>query len=292
MEDIFIINPKSGVGGRLEELKTAVKTRFPRADIVLTRRAGHAKELAAQAAAEGRPRLIVCGGDGTINEAAQGLALSQTALGVIPLGSGNGLARELGAPLDNFAAACNNILTARPLRCDLGRANGEYFINLAGLGLEADIAAAFDERGKTGARGKWPYFKIGAREFFNYRAPRAAVEFDGGKTINLRPLTLVFSNGRQYGSGFKIAPRASFNDGFLDMTVVESQNIARLLLGLPNFFKEGLSPVEVRKFWRLKKAAVHIDGNFNYHIDGEPRRAKNLLEIETAPAAISLLMRG
>jgi YegS/Rv2252/BmrU family lipid kinase len=292
MKTLFIINPRSGAGGRLKELKNAIKTRFPRADIVLTQRAGHAKELAARASREGLARLIVCGGDGTINEAVQSLALSQTALGVIPLGSGNGLAREIGAPLNDFAAACQNILTARPLRCDLGRANGEYFINLAGFGLEADIAAAFDERGKTGARGKWPYFKLGASKFFNYKAPRVAVELDGGQPMTLRPLTLVFSNGRQYGSGFKIAPRASFHDGFLDMTVVESQNPARLLLGLPNFFKEGLSPVEVRGLRRLKKAAVHIEGAFNYHIDGEPRRAEDLLAIEIAPAAITLLIGG
>jgi YegS/Rv2252/BmrU family lipid kinase len=257
----------------------------------LTQRAGHARELAAQAARDGRPRLIACGGDGTINETAQGLALSRTALGIIPLGSGNGLARELGAPLDNFAAACNNILTARALRCDLGRANGEYFINLAGLGLEADIAAAFDAHGKMGSRGKWPYFKIALQKIRCYKTRRVKVAVDGGAAKEMRPLTLVFSNGRQYGSGFKIAPKASFNDGFLDMTAVESQNIARLLLGLPNFFKEGLSPVETRRFWRFKKAAVYLDGDFNYHIDGEPRRAKDLLEIEIVPAAISLLGR-
>ena len=289
MEALFIINPKSGAGGLLDELKTAIKNSFPRADIILTQRAGHAKELAAKAALENFGQVIVAGGDGTINEAAQGLANTQTALGVIPLGSGSGLARELGAPLNNFAAACNNILTARPLRCDLGRANGEYFINLAGLGLEADIAAAFDEHGKTGKRGKWPYFKIGAKKVFGYKAPRVKIAADGAAAVEMRPLTLVFSNGRQYGSGFKIAPKASFNDGLLDMTAVESQNIARLLLGLPNFFKEGLSPVETRKFRQLKKAVVHVDGEFNYHIDGEPRRAKDLLEIEIVPAAISLL---
>lgn len=283
MKRLFIINPKSGAKrGGVDSLKAAIKKHFPSADIALTNAPGHAKELAKQ----NYDQITACGGDGTINEIVQSLAGTKTALGIIPLGSGNGLARELGAPLDNFEAACNNILKACPARCDLGRANGEYFVNLAGLGLEADIAAAFD---KQSGRGKWPYFKIGARKFLSYKAPQVSVEIDGGETINTRPLTLVFSNGRQYGSGFKIAPQASFGDGLLDMVYIENKGILRHILCLPNFFKPGISPCETRKFHKIKKAVARLEGGFNYHIDGEPRRAKDLLEIEIAPGAIYLL---
>jgi len=290
MKRLFIINPKSGAIGRAQKLKKAIDKYFKHAEIELTLRKGHAQKLAAKAAAQGYAQVIVCGGDGTINEAAQGLANTETALGVIPLGSGNGLAREIGMPLDNFGAACNTILKSRAVRCDLGKANGEYFINLAGIGIEADIAADFDRK-KT--RGKLPYFEIAAKKLLKYRAPRVRIDMEGpagARTIRLLPLTLVFSNGRQYGSGFKIAPLASFNDGLLDMVCIRRQHAAKLLAGLPNFFKTGATSVETRDFCKITKATVKIAAEFNYHIDGEPRRAKNALQIEIAPGAIYLLM--
>ncbi|MDR0645813.1 MAG: diacylglycerol kinase family lipid kinase [Elusimicrobiota bacterium] len=289
MKRLFIINPKSGAKKKSKRLEEIIKKYFPQAHIAFTERKNHAKELAQKAAAEIYNQVIVAGGDGTINEAAQSLAGKQTALGVIALGSGNGFAREIGAPLDDFEAACKNILAARETSYDLGLANGEYFLNLAGLGFEADIAASFDEMGKTAKRGKWPYFKIGIKHFFSYKAPRARVEIDGSPSQNMNLITLVFSNGRQYGSGFKIAPLASFDDGLLDMVVVEKTNIFKILAGLPNFLKKDLTPVEIRKFYKIKKAVVYIDGSFNYHIDGEPRRAKEKLEISILPCYIKVL---
>ena len=292
MKRLFIINPNSGKKGRAQKLKAVIKKHFGAddIDIELTRRKGHGKELAVKALAKGYEQIIVCGGDGTINEAAQALAHTKTALGVIPLGSGNGLAREIGMPLDNFDAACNTIAAARAVRCDLGKANGEYFVNLAGMGIEADIAADFDSHG---TRGKWPYFKLGAQRILNYRAPLVNIDTEapaGPQNIKMRPLTLVFSNGRQYGSGFKIAPAASFNDGLLDMVCIKRQNIAKLLVSMPNFFKQGIMPIETRDFYKITKATVNIGGEFNYHIDGEPRRGKDTLQIEIAPGAIYLIM--
>jgi YegS/Rv2252/BmrU family lipid kinase len=292
MKRLFIINPKSGAKKVGDALKGTIKKFFMQDEIFFTERKNHAKELAQKAARENYNQVIVAGGDGTINEAVQSLAGTQTALGVIPLGSGNGFAREVGAPLNNFEAACKNILAAREDYYDLGLANGEYFINLAGLGFEADIAASFDETGKRGQRGKWPYFKIGIKQFFDYKAPKVRAEVDDNPAQITRPITLVFSNGRQYGSGFKIAPYASFNDGLLDMVVVEKTNIFKIIAGLPNFFKKNLTPVEIRRFYKVKKAVVHIDGSFNYHIDGEPRRAQEKLEISILPSHIKLLIGG
>jgi YegS/Rv2252/BmrU family lipid kinase len=292
MKKLFIINPKSGAKKNGQELARTIKQYFPSADICFTKRKGHAQELAAQAQQEGYKQIIVAGGDGTINEVVQSLAGARSALGVIALGSGNGFAREIGMPLNNFDAACQSILRAKEVLYDLGIANNEYFINLSGLGFEADIASAFDKHGSSGRRGALPYFEIGFKKFFNYAAPQARVELDGEPAQIMRPLTLVFSNGRQYGSGFKIAPLASFNDGLLDMVAVEKTSVLRLLLGLPNFFKTGLSPVEIRKSRKIKKATVHIEGGFNYHIDGEPRRAPNKLEISVAPNYIKLLVCG
>ncbi len=287
---LFIINPKSGKGADASLLAGAVKNKFPSAQVVYTERKGHAKEIAAQAVKDGVQKVIVAGGDGTINEAVQSLAGTQTALGVIARGSGNGLARELGCPLGNFDLALENIKNSKPVLCDVGMAQGEYFINLAGLGIEADIAHKFDEQGKTGARGMWPYFKIGFNEVIKYTPKYLEINLDDGQFLSCTPLTLVFANGRQYGSNFKIAPQASLTDGYLDMVIVQNANPLRLLLSLPNFFVQDFSPIKVTKAIKVQKALVHCRGNFYYHIDGEPKQGKDTFEIEIKKSALNILM--
>lgn len=287
MKRLFIINPKSGKNNKAGELEQTIKTQFDSADIVFTKAPGHAKKLAAEAVKQNYEQVIVAGGDGTINEAASSLIGTKTALGVIAFGSGNGLAREIGCPLDNLQKACNNIYMAKPVLCDAGKANGEYFFNVAGIGLEATIAHAF-ARVKT--RGIWPYFKIGFEQVLKYKAPQVEVWADDKNLIFLNPLTLVFANGKQYGSNFKIAPKASLTDGKLDMVYVKQSPLWKLALGLPNFFKPNFSAVKLTKTRQLKKAVITAQGKVFYHLDGEPKEATDKLEIEVLPKAIYLLI--
>lgn len=290
MQRLFIINPKSGkkLGGGLEDV---VKKYYPDDKIVFTQYKGHAKELAAEAVSKNIAQVIVAGGDGTINETVQSLAKTNTSLGIIALGSGNGLARELGCSLGTLEQRVGSLKDFKIKTYDLGLANGEYFINLAGLGIEADIAAKFDALGAEGKRGKWPYFKIGAKSLFTYKAPLVKVKADG-KEYELKNLSLVFANGRQYGSGFFIAPKAAFDDGLLDMTAVKKANIFKLLLGLPSFFFPSCKIVSIADTYRIKSAEVYVSGNFSYHIDGEPKNGKDKLKIEICPKAIKVLCGG
>lgn len=287
MKRLFIINPKSGKNNKASELEQTIKTQFYDADIVFTKAAGHATKLAADAVKQNYEQVIVAGGDGTINEAASSLVGTKTALGVIALGSGNGLAREIGCPLDNLQKACNNIYMAKPVLCDIGKANGKYFLNVAGVGLEATIAHAF-ARVKT--RGMLPYFKIGFTHILKYKAPEVEVWADDESLIFLNPTTLVFANGKQYGSNFKIAPQASLTDGKLDMVYIEEQPLWKLALGLPNFFKPNFTSVKLTKSRTVKKATITSQGKFVYHLDGEPKPATDKLEIEVLPKAIYLLI--
>lgn len=288
MKTAFIINPKSGQKLGCGNIEDKIKKHFPQAETVFTEFKGHARELAKIFARDGFEAVIVAGGDGTINEAVQSLAGTQTALGVIALGSGNGLARELGCPLGSLEQRVSALKKFKIKQFDLGRANGEYFINLAGLGMEADIAARFDEIGAGGKRGKWPYFKIGAKAFFGYKSPLVKAEADG-KTFEFKIMSLVFANGRQYGSNFKIAPKAAFDDGFLDMTVIRRSNIFKLALGLPSFFFPSCKIVSIADTYKIRRAKVFLDGPFSYHIDGEPKRGKDCLEIEISPSAVKVL---
>jgi YegS/Rv2252/BmrU family lipid kinase len=287
MKRLFIINPKSGKNNKASELEQTIKTQFYNADIVFTKAPKHATKLAADAVKQNYEQVIVAGGDGTINEAASALIGTKTALGIIAFGSGNGLAREIGCPIDNLQKACNNIYMAKPVLCDAGKANGEYFFNVAGIGLEATIAHSF---AKVKTRGMLPYFKIGFEQTLNYKAPLAEVWADDKSLIYLNPLTLVFANGKQYGSNFKIAPKASLTDGKLDMVYVKRSPLWKLALGLPSFFKPNLKAVKITQERQIKKATITCQGKFVYHLDGEPKEPTDKLEIEVLPKAIYLLI--
>lgn len=284
----FILNPVSGNRpADTEHFARCIRLSFPGADMRLTKSAGHATELAREAAANGFEAVVAIGGDGTINETARGLIGTQTALAVVPRGSGNGLARELGMPL-NFEEAVVSLQHGSIGLCDVGRANGELFLNVAGVGLEAEIAWQFMEHGKSGARGKWPYFKLGAQTVFSYKPAVFEADMDGQKT-QLAPLTLVFANGRQYGSNFKIAPRANLGDGLLDMVAVNNVAKWKLALALPGFFTDTWRPLGVTATTQIKRAVLTREGKFPYHIDGEPRQADGRLEIAVEPRALKIL---
>ncbi len=306
MERIFIVNPSAGKNGSLDALKNAITANFPSSQIILTQGAGHARELAKEAVGYNFPQVIVAGGDGTVNEAVQSLAGTQTALGIIPLGSGNGLARQLGYPLDDFDAACKYLASLRDLPCDLGMVDKEYFINVAGLGFEAEVAAEFAQRGaaqntaqnavqgaqkkKARRRGRLEYFKIGISKFFNYAPAYTEIALDDGRILSGYPFTLSVANGTQYGSNFTVAPQAKLNDGLLDIVMTEGTTL-KLLGALPNFFSPGISPISASKTLQIKKASINCFGPFLYHIDGEARRSSERIEIKVCPNAIRLLVK-
>ena len=284
----FILNPVSGNRpADPEAMARCIQLNFPGADMRLTKAAAHATELAREAVQQQFDVVVAIGGDGTINETARGLIGTQTALGVIPRGSGNGLARELGMPLA-FEEAVMRLQRGHISLCDIGRANGELFLNVAGVGLEAEIAWQFMQHGKTGSRGKWPYFKLGAKTVFSYRPAIFRITADGHQTQD-KPLTLVFANGRQYGSNFKIAPQANLGDNLLDMVAVQDAPKWKLVLALPGFFTDTWRPLGVTHTTRVKQVTLLHEGKFPYHIDGEPRQADGKLEISVEHHALKVL---
>lgn len=289
MKICFIVNPKSGKKKLdLGLLKASVARHFPQGYLMLTQGPSHATTLAREAVAQGAQEVVAVGGDGTINETAQGLVGTQTALGVIARGSGNGFARELGMllPVEKAVARLANL---RPVLCDVGYANKELFLNLAGVGIEAVIAWQFMEQGKTGKRGMWPYFKMGAQTAWTYQPQPLRVTYDG-KTSEIAPLTLVFANGRQYGSNFKIAPHASLTDGYLDMVEVKNGSKLKLLLGAPFFFTNKYRPFGLTQVRAVQRAVVEKAGDIIYHIDGEPRKTQDKLTFDIKPKSLYVLM--
>ena len=288
MKTFVIINPVSGKQRRSkEEWEKPVKINFPDAAGAFTKYAGHATELAEQALQEGYEQILVAGGDGTINEVARALVDKPAALGIIPKGSGNGLARELGIPLC-YEEALVCYQHAQPFLCDVGQANGEYFFNVAGVGIEAEIARQFAEYGKEGKRGMWPYFKLGLKTIFSYHPKTLSVTFDKREEM-IAPLTLVFANGTQYGSNFTIAPYASLNDGLLDMVEVQDVPKWKLALAAPSFLRKAPAAFGVTKTHRVTQAVIETQGEIVYHLDGEPKSTQNQLTISLLPQKLKLL---
>ncbi|HUU32737.1 MAG TPA: diacylglycerol kinase family protein, partial [Vicinamibacterales bacterium] len=241
---LVVINPMSGVranaGGSAEvALAGSVlgEAGFA-ADVVVTNGPGHATELAREAASRGVELVVAWGGDGTMNEVARALAFGPISLALVPAGSGNGLARELGLPLD-AAAALALAGRGRQRRIDAGEANGQLFFNVAGVGLDARVAHRFAE--SKGRRGLTRYAQLGAQELLRHRAEHYELSWDGGADAGHK-LFIALANSRQYGSHGCIAPAARVDDGRLDLVIVDDQPLWRVLGRVPAFFAGTLKP--------------------------------------------------
>src|SRR5439155_7419086 len=173
--------------------------------VFVTERGGHARELAKAAAADGARLVIAWGGDGTINETASALAFGQVPLGIIPAGSGNGLARELGISVDPRQAIANAVrATPRPI--DVGEIEGRFFVNIAGIGMEAHVASRFNAADNP-RRGLLGYIAITARAVFSYVPQRYRITADG-RQIERTAVLVSIANSPQFGNGARIAPGA------------------------------------------------------------------------------------
>src|SRR5687768_10460743 len=193
-----------------------------RAAIHLTQHAGHAHALARAAVDQRADLVIVWGGDGTINEAGAALLNTEIALGLVPAGSGNGLAAALGCrrePLGAIAAALDGSVRA----IDAGILDGRPFFNIAGIGVDARIATLFNVRAR-GTRGRWPYIFIGIREGCRYCGQDYDIELDGNRR-SVRALLIAFANGGEYGNGVRLSAQARLDDGVLDAMVVEDRSV-------------------------------------------------------------------
>jgi diacylglycerol kinase (ATP) len=241
-----IVNPAAGAGrgaGRWPALATLLQRQGVAFEAVLTQAAGHAAEVAARAAREGRAVVVAAGGDGTISEVVNGLLSAQVAarslpaLGVLPLGTAQDFARSLGLPLTPEAAVAS-LVRARPAPIDVGRirlADGavRYFVTYAGTGFDALVVA----RAQAWAprwRGAWPYIIGFFHVLRGYANRRFSVWLDGKLLVSRRRINMVIvANGGNYAGLLRIAPSASMRDGWLDVVVVGDVGRLEFLVSLP-----------------------------------------------------------
>jgi diacylglycerol kinase family enzyme len=219
-----------------------------------------------------------------MNEVASELAFTDVALGMMPSGSGNGLARELGLPL-NPHAALEVAFGSTERVIDAGELDGHLFFNLAGIGLDARVAHRFAQDGLV-RRGFGRYLEIAIRELFIYEPDEHTITFDDGETLRERTMLIAIANGRQYGNNARIAPHARVDDGRLDVVVVADRRFAEALLQVPRVFTGTVD--RVRGVTSRTTSSVEITSArpVLFHIDGEPLVGSARVTARARPRAI------
>ena len=286
---LVIINPLSGTMplAHKERLRTFIIAEADRQgfqpDIVMTSYAGHATELATQAAQTGIRRVLVMGGDGTINEAARALRRTQTALGIIPMGSGNGLARHLGLPM-NPQKAVQRALSGKPVLIDSAELNDRPFFCTAGLGFEAFVAHEF---AKQPTRGLQTYAKTAFGAYWAYTPANYTV--NGQETGPL--FTLTMANAAQFGNNAWIAPTANVADGQLDICQIKPFPArAAGLLGW-RLFNKSLNTSAYWSYQRLQQVTIQSSAPLLAHADGEPILLPgNTCTVRVLPGSLLVLL--
>lgn len=243
----------------------------------------HAHTLATRAIGE-YDLVVAVGGDGTVNEIASALVGSETVMGILPFGSGNGLSRFMDIPMD-AAKAIKNLNNWHVEAIDAVQANDKWFFNMAGMGFDAHIAEVFSHHVK---RGFGSYVSSTLHEIANYKADIYTINIDGNE-YKREAFMLSFANSSQYGNNAHVSPRASVQDGLLDVCIIKPFPLWRFPeMGIRMFTKkaEGSKYVEII---RGKHIMVRRDKPGPFHLDGEPRIEGSAIEINIVPSSLKLL---
>lgn len=268
MNITFIINPISGTHSK-DTLPKLIEDCLDKKQfsyrIFYTEHAGHAAELTRQCVEEQVDIVVAVGGDGTVNEVARSLVHSQTALGIIPCGSGNGLARHLCLPLD-MRKSIDIINQCHIEAFDYGIINGLPFFCTCGMGFDAFISLKFAESGK---RGPITYVENVLKEGLKYKPETYEVKDDTG-IHHYKAFLIACANASQYGNHAYIAPGATMKDGEMDVIIMEPFNALEAPQIAADLFMKTLSKNSKIKTFRTKKLHIHRDNEGAIHYDGDP----------------------
>lgn len=283
----FIVNPISGVG-RQKVIEKLIDQHLNRTlfdyEIVYTKAAKHATELAKQAVADNFKIVVAVGGDGSVNEVARGLIGSSTAMAIMPAGSGNGFARHMKIPLD-LKKAMDIINNSKEASIDTIQLNNETFINVAGVGFDAHIGWEF---AKFGKRGFSSYLKVIIREFPKFKVQDYELIING-IPLHKKAFLISFANGSQWGNNAHIAPLADVADGLMDIAILKNFSFWNVIsIGYKLFRKTiHLSPhLETIK----AKEVLVKQTNTIAHIDGEPIEVGHSISIKVNPLSLRVII--
>lgn len=284
----FIINPISGTRGKEAIVKLIPEyldaERFL-VEIVYTERSGHAAQLASLAAQQGVDVAVAVGGDGTVNEVARSLVHTDTALGIIPCGSGNGLARHLFIPINPIGAL--KILSECSIeKLDYGKINSQPFFCTCGIGFDAFISQKFAAAGK---RGLMTYVDNTLKGGLTYKPETYQISFDGEEQT-YEAFLIACANASQYGNNVFIAPAASMNDGLMDVTILEPFNLLEAPQVVLQLLNKTIDKNSHARTFQCRSLHIHRATPGVVHFDGDPMELGTDIDVELIPQGINVVV--
>ncbi len=282
-----VINPKSGTDSK-KNMERLISQLLDQSvfdfEIFYTNGPNHATELSKEAALLGYGLVLAVGGDGTVNEVGKGLIGSDTAMGIIPSGSGNGLAKHLNISSDpKIAIQIINRFQSIPI--DTIQINNDQFIGIAGIGFDAHIARQFAMCKK---RGFWSYATLVLQEYPYYSPRFFEMEIDG-TWVRKEGLLISFANSSQYGNDIKIAPQASLCDGYLNIIILKSPPVYALPDVLMKLRNGTITHSKYYESICCKEVVVHTN-KLIAHIDGEPVFFENGIRLKVLPKSLKVIV--
>ena len=285
---LAIINPVSGIRSKDKIprlIETAVDHERNDVSIIMTEYAGHAHELAQMAVNDHFDIVVAIGGDGTVNETGSALCGTDTALAIVPCGSGNGLARHLRISMNASRAlqVLNNGVVGQFDYCTV---NGKPFFCVCGMGFDAAVSNKF---ANEGTRGFITYIKTALTEYINYKPQAYKIDIDD-KSMTDKAFVIACCNAAQYGNNAYIAPRATMQDGLIDVTVMHPFNPAASPLIGARLFLRQLNHDNHVSIYRGKRVVIERRHDDVIHIDGDPVMMPARVTIENVAAGINILV--
>ena len=284
---VFVTNPFSGARSKqnlVSLLNQNIQKDLFDYELIYTQYPQHATQISIDAAANGVFAVIAVGGDGTINEVAQGLLHTNTALGILPFGSGNGFSYHLGFKRD-IIKALQAINKCQVSSIDTGSANGRFFINVAGLGLDATVAYKTKLNTK---RGFLPYFINTLRESLDFKFMSLSIESKELSITGEYAMAAV-ANGSIYGYEFAVAPEAKLDDGLFDVLLVKKTQIFRYFLLVPMMLNKTFHKSSLVDFIRTDQIKITNHSNAYFHVDGEGLEGDYEISFQIHPKSLLLL---
>ncbi len=287
----FIINPISGTHNKgdipsliQEHLNTEI---FCTPDLFFTEHKGHASEFAQKMVDENYDFVVAVGGDGTVNETAKTLLHTNTTLGIIPCGSGNGLARHLGIPM-RTVHAIEMLNTVETTIIDYGIVNGKVFFCTCGAGFDADVSWDFERANKRGLNS---YIELALKNYLNFK-PRHYILHNDQIHIEQDAFLVTFANAAQYGNNIFIAPQASTHDGMMDIAIFSEFPITALPDITLKLLTKQLHKSVYLNYLRTPQITLESsEKTLQFHVDGEAVEMNTPIEISMVHAGLRVLRK-
>ena len=284
----FIVNPFSGIYRKQrlpQRLRRMIDTTKFDYTIQLTEGPAHATEIAREAVAKGIDIVVAVGGDGSVNEVAAGLVDTDVALGILPLGSGNGYAMHLGLGR-GLPKAIKALHHGKVIKVDTAKMNERCFVNLSGIGFDGAIAHALKS---NKLRGFWAYFSNAVKQSLSYKAQLYEIQING-KRLERECFIIEVANAPMFGYGFELASSAILDDGYLDVSIINKRPKWRYIVALPRVLFRSFQKAPFVENYRCRELKVHLPQSTPMHIDGEGFFQQGDLHFSIHPSSLNVIV--